>query len=328
MIAGQCRSCGTELAPALLSCPACHALVHSDRLRELASAAEAAAAAGEPSTAMARWNEALELLPPESRQHQVIVEKLKDLERRPEARKAAPAGPEQSWLRRSWGAVVAFGVLLLTKGKLLLTGLLKAPTLFSLLAAFGVYWAAWGWQFAAGLIATTYVHEMGHVAALMRYGVKASPPMFIPGLGAIVRLRQHLHTPGQDARVGLAGPVWGLGAGLACYGVGRWLESGSWLAIAQFTGFLNLFNLIPFWQLDGGRAFRALSRSQRWTAVVVLLVTWYFRHEGLLVLLGIAGAFQALAKGAPEESDNGALAVYAGLIVVLSWLTAIPVPRA
>ena len=327
MIAGQCRSCGTELAPGLLSCPACHALVHSDRLRELASLAEAAAAAGEPSTAMARWNEALELLPPESRQHQVIVERLKDLERRPEAGKARPAGPEQSWLKRSWGAVAAVGVLVLTKGKLLLTGLLKAPTLFSMLASLGVYWAIWGWKFAAGLIVTTYVHEMGHVAALARYGVKASPPMFIPGVGAFVRLRQHLHTAGQEARVGLAGPVWGLGAGLACYAVGRSLESGSWLAIAKFTAFLNLFNLIPFWQLDGGRAFRALSRSQRWLAVLVVAVTWYFRHEGLLVLLGIAGALQALAKGAPRESDNGALALFAGLIVVLGWLTAIPVPH-
>jgi Zn-dependent protease len=274
---------------------------------------------------MGYWNQALELLPPDSRQHQIIVQKIKDLERQP--RTGPATGPKRSWLTRSWGAVVALGLLVITKGKLLLAGLLKAPTLFSLLASLGVYWALWGWKFAAGLIATTYVHEMGHVAALVRYGIKAEAPMFVPGLGAFVRLRQHLPTAAQEARVGLAGPVWGLGAGLACYGVGRWLGSGSWLAIAQFTGFINLFNLIPFWQLDGGRAFRALSRSQRWIAVAIVLVTWYFRHEGMLALIGIVAAMQALAQGPPEEPDNGALALYAGLVVALGWLTSIPVPR-
>jgi Zn-dependent protease len=323
VIASRCDACGTELAPELVACPACRALVHGDRLRALASEAEARARAGDASAAMARWNEALELLPAGSRQHEIVVGRLRALERLPAARSAAPTG---SWLRRSWGALVALGLLLLTKGKLLLSGLLKAPTLFSLLASLGVYWGLWGWKFALGLIATTYVHEMGHVAALMRYGIRASPPMFVPGLGAFVRLQQHLPSVGQEARVGLAGPVWGLAAGLACYAVGRWLESPSWLAVAQFTGLLNLFNLIPFWQLDGGRAFRALSRIERWVAAFVILATWYVRDEGILLLLGIAAGIQALARDPAPEPDNGVLAAYAGLVVVLAWLTTIHVP--
>ena len=324
MIASRCASCGTELAPELLNCPACHSLIHAERLRQLADEARNLADSGDPSGAMARWNEALDLLPRESRQHEVIIQKIKELERAPGTPR--PKASTEPWLKRSWGVVVAVAILLVTKGKLLITGLLKAPTLFSLVASLGVYWAAWGWRFALGLVATTYVHEMGHVAALVRYGIKASPPMFVPGFGAFVRLKQHLHSPGQDARVGLAGPIWGLAAGLVCYAIGRYFELGSWLAIAQFTGFLNLFNLIPFWQLDGGRAFHALSRSQRWVAVAVILVTWYFRPEGMLILVGLAAAFQGFARGAPAESDNGVLAVYSGLIVVLSWLTTIPVP--
>ncbi len=53
---------------------------------------------------------------------------------------------------------------------------------------------------------------MGHVAALHRYGIPASAPTFIPGLGALVRLKQHPASPKEDARVGLAGPIWGLAA--------------------------------------------------------------------------------------------------------------------
>ena len=57
-------------------------------------------------------------------------------------------------------------------------------------ASLGVYWTVWGWKFAAGLVASIYVHEMGHVAALRRYGIAASAPMFMPGLGAFMRSKQ------------------------------------------------------------------------------------------------------------------------------------------
>ena len=42
------------------------------------------------------------------------------------------------------------------------------------------------------------------------------------------------------------------------------------LTILLLTGFINLFNLIPIWQLDGPRGFHALSRPQRWMIVAVI----------------------------------------------------------
>src|SRR5439155_143942 len=83
-----------------------------------------------------------------------------------------------------------------------LLGLTKASTLFTMLLSAGVYWAAWGWKFALGVVLSIYVHEMGHVQALQRYGIKATAPMFIPGVGAVVRLKQYPASP-RDARVGL-----------------------------------------------------------------------------------------------------------------------------
>ena len=64
-----CPSCGGEVAPNLLSCPSCHRLVHSDRLKELAESAEASERAGDLSAALGAWREAITLLPPASRQH-------------------------------------------------------------------------------------------------------------------------------------------------------------------------------------------------------------------------------------------------------------------
>ena len=106
-------------------------------------------------------------------------------------------------------------VALLTKGKFLLLGLTKAGTLASMFASVGLYWTQWGLWFALGLVLSIYVHEMGHVAAIRRYGIAATAPMFIPGFGALIRLKQAPVTPRENARIGLAGPVWGLGAAVA-----------------------------------------------------------------------------------------------------------------
>ena len=217
-------------------------------------------------------------------------------------------------------------MFVLTKAKLLLFGLTKAGTLLSMLLSAGVYWTIWGWKFAFGVVLSIYVHEMGHVQALQRYGIKATAPMFIPGIGAVIRLKQYPAEPREDARVGLAGPLWGLGAALAAYTMYRATGIGVWGAIAHFGAWVNLFNLVPVWQLDGARGFRSLARYQRWMAVAVIAVMWVATSEGLLVLLGCAAAAAAAFGRAAEEPDHIALAHYALLVGVLSLMTRIAAP--
>jgi Zn-dependent protease len=241
-------------------------------------------------------------------------------------------------LRKRWGwaglaalalliwklkSVLAFVV---TKGKFLLAGLTKSGTFFSMLLSFGVYWTAFGWKFAVGLIVSIYIHEMGHVAALHRFGIRASAPMFIPGLGAFVRLGQYPVDAREDARVGLAGPLWGLGAAVAAYLV--FLASGapSWGAIARVGAWINLFNLLPVWQLDGSRGFRALSRSQRFLVTAAMGTLWFLTGDGLLMLLAIAAAFRAWGGKAPEQGDRIALAQFLILVLALASMCLIQVP--
>src|SRR4029079_16405953 len=119
-------------------------------------------------------------------------------------------------------------LVLLGKGKQLLLGFSKAGTVLTMLLSFGAYWALWGWKFAAGLVLSIYVHEMGHVAALRRFGIPATAPMFIPGLGAFVRLKQPPATAIEDARVGLAGPRWGLGATIVAAALGAATGAPVW----------------------------------------------------------------------------------------------------
>ena len=329
-----CAQCGTQIAPALLACPSCQRLVHAEELKRLAATAERAAQVGDPSAALAAWRQALDLLPTDATQYQVVAARIAALSRSLDATPAT-AGHRARWGKEAAG-VGALGALLfkfkfallfvLTKAKLLLLGLTKGGTLFSMLLSAGVYWTIWGWKFAFGIVLSIYIHEMGHVQALQRYGIKATAPMFIPGIGAVIRLKQYPANAREDARVGLAGPLWGLGAALTAYIVYRATGIGVWGAIAHFGAWVNLFNLVPVWQLDGARGFRALTRQQRWIAVAIIASTWFVTSEGLLVLLGIAAAAAAGFSRAADEPDHTALLQYAFLLGILSLLTRIALP--
>jgi Zn-dependent protease len=342
-----CAQCNTEVAGTRLSCPVCHALIHAAQLKSLALAAETAAASGDLSAEISSWRQALPMLPAGSRQFEQISRKVADLSRRLDSAPALPPMPPEAhdpsaakgrWKGKGSGVLATLGLLawklktlllvVLTKGKLLLLGLTHAGTLLSMALSFGVYWAIFGWPFAAGLILSLYIHEMGHVAALKRLGIPASLPMFLPGIGAVVRLRQHPASASEDARIGLAGPLWGMGAAIAAY---LGFLAGGWpllAAVARWGAWVNLFNLLPFWQLDGGRAFHALSRPQRIAAALVMGALWLWTREGMLILLLIVAAFRAFRHDAPAEGDRRAIFQYVLLLVVLAALCTIPVPGA
>lgn len=298
--------------------------MHAEDLKRLADQATGAQGAGDLPGALAAWRQALDLLPPGTRQYQTVATTIDSLSR---ALDGGPHGGHNSQagrLAKGTAGIGALGVLL-SKGKLLLLGLTKATTLLSMLAAFSVYWTLWGWRFALGFVASIYVHEMGHIAALSRLGIKATPPMFIPGIGAVVRLKQYPISPRENARVGLAGPIWGLGAALAAGAVFLATGSQTWGAIAQVGAWINLFNLLPVWQLDGARGFHALERGQQWIAAALILAMWLVTKEGLLVLLLLGAAFAAWRGSETSDGDNRALIEYGALTIALSLLTRIPV---
>lgn len=333
----HCPACDTELAPNLLTCPKCRRLVHSDRLKTLA---DTATKSTNPIDALIAWREALELLPAGTRQYDAIQAKITELgqvvDTLPSPRPSA-AKTNGPWAGRAAG-LGAIGLILwkfktflllaFTKGKVLLLGLTKASTFTSMMLSFGVYWTIFGWPLALGLVISIYIHEMGHVVTLMRYGVKATAPMFIPGLGAIIRLQQSMGDPRQDARCGLAGPLWGLGAALGSYGLSLATGLPIFLVIARLGAFINLFNLLPFATLDGGRAFRSMNKNQRWLAVLGIGAIMSFcesnESSGLLALLLIAGVFTALAGKAPKIEDRQGLVAYLVLVAVFALILEIP----
>ncbi len=341
-------SCGLFVAPALLSCPKCQALVHRAELEQIAARAAAASQRGELAEAMASWRGALALLPQESKQHAQITGAIRALREQLDAgapAQATPQGaaatptpgaektpPRTGW-RRTWAAISsAFAVvllklktvwlLLLTGWKPLLLGLTKLGTLSSMLLSLGVYWHVFGWRFALGLVVCIYVHEIGHVVALKRLGIAASSPMFIPGFGAVVRLQQYPIDVDEEAEVGLAGPRWGLGISVLAFLVARFTHSDALSAIARVSAWINLFNLIPISPLDGGRGFRALGNKQRLVCAAVLGAVYAFTRQGFVGVIAALALFRSFEKRQddPPAANTRILIEYIGLGILLSVL--------
>jgi Zn-dependent protease len=168
------------------------------------------------------------------------------------------------------------------------------------------------------MVFSIYIHEMGHVLTLREYGIPASAPMFIPGFGAFIRLKQLRITPIQDARVGLAGPIYGLGAAAFALAAGYVTGAKAWDAIAHFGAVINLFNLVPVWQLDGGRGFASQTRQQRLLILVTAGVLWWVTGEVMLGLVTLGAGYRLFTKDPAAAPDNVGMAQFLGLLAALS----------
>jgi Zn-dependent protease len=97
-------------------------------------------------------------------------------------------------------------------------------------------------------------------------------------------------------------------------------------AITRFNAWINLFNLLPFGPLDGGRGMNAMDRKQRWICVAALAVSFFANRDGLLLLLILLGVYRATMTDPAPEPDGRATVTYVGLVLVLTALSQVPVP--
>lgn len=192
-----------------------------------------------------------------------------------------------SWIKRTFGPILAALAAIGAKLKtilLLLPKLKILATSGTMLVSIAAYATIWGFQFAVGFVVLLLVHEMGHVIQLRREGIKASAPMFIPFLGALITSRSLGDNATAEARVGLAGPVLGSIGAAACILI--WLATGNDLFRAlAFTGFfLNLFNLMPVVPLDGGRAMAAMT-PWMWVAGLIGMGVFAYVFPNPVILI-------------------------------------------
>lgn len=195
-----------------------------------------------------------------------------------------------------------------------------------------LYAAFFGWRLGIVIVLALAAHEMGHYVAYRAYGLTARLPVFVPFLGAYTAgaIAPDLE---QDAYIALAGPLTGLVLAGACYAVGAATADRFWLACADLSAFLNLFNMLPMLPFDGGRAIGAVWPPLWIAGGILFIVMAAFLHVpivlvALIVLIGLPSMLAAMRGGGDPRAaamTNGArarvsvwyLIIALGLILVL-----------
>jgi len=181
------------------------------------------------------------------------------------------------------------------------------------------------------------LHELGHALMARRYGIATRDITLLP-IGGVARLERMPEDPRQELRVALAGPAVSVAIAASLFvvlQVQAALQPFSALSVAGgsflqrlmvVNAFLALFNLLPAFPMDGGRALRALLATRlEYTQATQIAAAI---GQGVALLLGSIGLFTnpfllfiALFAwiGASQES---------GMVQVKSALAGIPIARA
>jgi Zn-dependent protease len=257
----------------------------------------------------------------------------------PVASVANPTEPK----KRSKGMLGGIGAMLaVLLGKLkFLAVLLKLGWISKLLLSGGsmlfmiaAYALVEPWPFAIGFVLLICIHEMGHLLVLRRYGLKASLPLFIPFIGAMVAMKDMPRDAYMEAKVAFGGPVLGGAAALGCLLTWALTRSPLFLHLAYMGFFLNLFNLTPIRPMDGGRIANAVSK---WFLVAGLLIITGMILAGhfhpvlfLILFAGIGETIRRFSRNNREDpsyyaigGQNRALigAGYFALVCTLAYLS-------
>lgn len=166
---------------------------------------------------------------------------------------------------------------------------------FSLLIFFQLGLFSWGLKDLITLIGVIIIHELGHLFGMRLFGYKNVQMFFIPFFGAAVSGEKRDVAAYKEAIVSLLGPAPGIIIG--CVLMMMFAASGrkDYLNLASMFLFINVFNLLPFYPLDGGRFFytvlfsrnRYLELCFRIFAALALVIVGYFIGSWLLAGLGL-----------------------------------------
>ena len=192
-----------------------------------------------------------------------------------------------------------------------------------------IAWVAWlGWQYdgfsaslwAVAMICLLFVcvvlHELGHCAVALRFGIGVDSITLLP-IGGVAAMKSIPEEPRQELLIAIAGPL----VNVAILAVLIPLKGfPSWGDIAPIPGSLSelvdsviranmiliFFNLLPAFPMDGGRVLRALlamvvtyARATAWASGIGRVVAVLFVLAGSAInpFLVVIGVFVFIGAG-------------------------------
>jgi Zn-dependent protease/CBS domain-containing protein len=205
------------------------------------------------------------------------------------------------------------------------------------LAGHGLSAAAQGVAFMATIFACVVLHELGHALMAKRFGVRTRDITLYP-IGGVARLERMPERPREELLVAIAGPavnfviaglLWLLSTKVALPDQLK-LVGGHFASKVLYVNLsLGLFNLLPAFPMDGGRALRAvLAMRMDYVRATQVAAS---AGQALAILLGVAGLFSntflmfialfVFAGARQEALLVQARAVLAGVPVTAAMLT-------
>ena len=224
-----------------------------------------------------------------------------------------------------FGMIVFMGIWAILKLNMAITMFLSMAISILLYAVpFGIW-------YAVGLCVLLLVHEIGHVIAAKVVGIRVSLPIFIPFLGAMIRLNRVPINAKMAANIAIGGPALGSLSALLCIVFYLWTDSNLMLVFAYMGCILNLFNLIPCEPLDGGKIGEAISPYLWWLGSMIIGGMFFYTYNILIFLIFIFSFHKLWNNKEDKEKQNyyklsirqrvKVLCWYIGLICTLGTMT-------
>lgn len=184
-------------------------------------------------------------------------------------------------------------------------------------------------SYMAGLLVVLLIHELGHFFAMKLFNYNNVKLFFIPLLGAYVSGKKTVISQRQMSIVILAGPLPGIIIGFCLFIVTIFNPNEQMAMLANIFLFLNLFNLLPFMPLDGGRLIEVLFLKQNhnirtiFTIISIIgLAIFSLTSQNLFFLIiPISMAFELIMEIKNQKIRNYLTAEYINYTVSYNDLT-------